>query len=76
MSDPVFARATVEQIARLLGRRAAKIFEGAAARAERDTTPIPKVPRITPSSSQMAVAEPSRSDWLQLPKRRWNSRLL
>ena len=59
-SDPVFARATVEQCARLLGRRAQKMFDGAVARSESDTTPMPNKPmRITPTSGQMAVAVPT-----------------
>ena len=57
-SAPAMARASVETCARLLGRRATKMFEAASARSD-DTTPVPKVPyRITPTSAQMAVARP------------------
>jgi serine/threonine-protein kinase len=57
-SDPSLARRAVESCARLLGRRATKMFEAAAMRSE-DTTPVPKVPyRITPTSGQMAAAHP------------------
>ena len=54
-SDPVLARATVEQCARLIGRRATKMSEGAAARAENDSTPIPKFPKPTPATGQVIV---------------------
>jgi serine/threonine-protein kinase len=59
-SDPVQARASVEQCARLLGRRSTKSFN--APRVEAETTPANidsgPIPRLTPRSGQMAVAVP------------------
>jgi hypothetical protein len=42
----------------LIGRRAAKIFEGAQARAGDDTTPIPRVYQMTPATGQV-IYDPS-----------------
>ena len=54
-SDLSTARKSVETCARLLGRRALKLFEGSPARTD-DYTPSPQAPqRITPTSAQMAV---------------------
>jgi eukaryotic-like serine/threonine-protein kinase len=57
VSDPVLARASVEQTARLLSRRGTRTFD--ASRAPDDLTPAPgAVPRLTPSS--FALVDPSR----------------
>jgi serine/threonine protein kinase len=59
-SDPVLARASVEQCARLLGRRGMRTFD--IARAADDTTPAPLTPaRITPASAQLAVPDVQRT---------------
>jgi eukaryotic-like serine/threonine-protein kinase len=56
-SDPVLARASVEQTARLLSRRGTRTFD--ASRAPDDLTPAPgAVPRLTPPS--FAVPDQSR----------------
>ncbi len=58
-SDPLLARASVEQCARLLGRRGSRVF-GDAARAPDDATPPPVTPpsstpvRLTPASMSAA----------------------
>jgi serine/threonine-protein kinase len=59
-SDLVLARASVEQCARLLGRRSTRAFD--VGRAPDDVTPAPAVPlRITPTSAQMAAALPEKT---------------
>ena len=55
-SDPVQARALVEQCARLLGRRSTRSFN--APQIDGDQTPSGPVPRLTPRSAQMAVVPP------------------
>jgi serine/threonine-protein kinase len=57
-SDPVAARAAVEQCARLLGRRGSRAFEAAKVDTgpfERDDSMQLPVPRLTPTSAQYAA---------------------
>jgi len=61
-TDPSLARASVEQCARLLGRRTARMFEGAAQRAD-DMTPAPPTAyRPTPAYAQTPVGTNDGSD--------------
>ncbi len=65
-SDPVMARARVEQCARLLGRRSVKMLEGVSGSADNDITPSARPPRSTLASGQIAVSQHRRPSLGQL----------